>query len=91
MVDLVNSTDHLSTTVESLGKQLLAAIFSGLIGILAALIAALVAYIQNSTRQLQQRAREHSELKDLRVQSVALQKENVEVKKQISPKSSGSM
>lgn len=77
---VANATDQLIIELASQGTKLVATVGSGLLVIASALIGLAIYHI-NSTRATLQ----------LRAKQVALSQENNEIKKALSPKSTGSM
>ncbi len=77
---VANATDQLILELANQGTKLVATVGSGLLVIATALIGLAVYHI-NSTK----------ETLSLRAQQIALSKENNEIKKSLSPKSTSSM
>lgn len=75
---LNNASSTLATSLEDFASKLLAGLLTSLLAILAAIVTGVVAYVQNSAKQLEQKT----------VQ-IALHRESNEYKKN-TPRSSGS-
>lgn len=82
---LTNATDHLTSSLQELGTKLMGVVIAGLISIFTALVAAVIAYVQNGSKILAQKDRQHVEIRALKESANRNFEENLALKK--TPKS----